>query len=242
VKPVKSIIRELLKWREEDQSKTGIRLPRVTLSYAQTLDGSLTVQRGQPALISSSQSQKLTHELRAVHDAIVVGVGTVLSDNPRLSVRLVEGESPQPIILDPHLRIPFESNLLMNPVRKAIIFCNDGVDAHWREEYTRMGAVVIPVPFKRTGELDLSLVLKEIAAMSIKSVMVEGGGRVITGFLREKLVDYAVVTLSPKWLGGFQVLQGVLGENMKDLPGIDQPKIESLGTDLIIWGRVAWQA
>jgi GTP cyclohydrolase II len=239
---VKPITNELKSWRDEDLKKADIRLPRVTLSYAQTLDGSLTVQRGQPTEISGSQSQELTHELRSIHDAIIVGVGTVLSDNPRLSVRLVDGENPLPIILDPHLRTPLESNLLINPVRKAVIFCNEGVDAHWREEYTRMGANVIPIPFKRIGELDLTIVLKEIAKMSVKSVMVEGGGRVITGFLREKLVDYAVVTLSPKWLGGFPVLQGVLGQNMTDLPGLDKIRVETFGDDLILWGRVRWQS
>ncbi|MEI8131934.1 MAG: RibD family protein [Leptolinea sp.] len=237
---MKNITLELLKLREEDEQTKDIRLPRVTLSYAQTLDGSLTVQRGQPTSISNSQSQELTHELRTVHDAIIVGVGTVISDNPRLTVRLVEGENPLPIILDPHLRSPLESNLIINPIRKAVIFCSEGVDMHWREEYTRMGATVIPVPFKRTGELDLQRVLQELNSMFIKSVMVEGGGRVITGFLRERVVDYAVVTLSPKWLGGFPVLQGVLGQNMDELPGMDNPRVESLGNDLIIWGRVKW--
>jgi GTP cyclohydrolase II len=237
---LKSITRELIQWREEDLKSPGIRLPRITLSYAQTLDGSLTIQRGQPAAISGSQSQELTHELRSVHDAILVGVGTVISDNPRLSVRLVDGQSPIPVILDPHLRTPLESNLLVNPVRNAIIFCHDGVDMHWREEYVRMGASVITIPFKRTGELNLTLVLKEIAALSMKSVMVEGGGRVITGFLREKLVDYAVITLSPKWLGGFPVLQGVLGQNMTELPELENPSYEMLGRDLILRGRVRW--
>lgn len=239
---MKAITRELLQWREEDIQTADIRLPRVTLSYAQTLDGSLTVQRGQPTPISGSQSQELTHELRSVHDAIIVGVGTVISDNPRLSVRLVEGENPLPIILDPQLRTPFESNLLINPVRKPVIFCSEGVDNHWREEYVRMGVSVIPVPFKRTGELDLARVLEEIATMSAKSVMVEGGGRVITGFLRERMVDYAVVTLSPRWLGGFQVLQGVLGQNMTELPRLDKPRVQILGNDVIVWGRVTWQS
>jgi riboflavin biosynthesis pyrimidine reductase len=85
-------------------------------------------------------------------------------------------------------------------------------------------------------------VLKEIAALSMKSVMVEGGGRVITGFLREKLVDYAVITLSPKWLGGFPVLQGVLGQNMTELPELENPSYEMLGKDLILRGRVRWQS
>src|SRR5512133_2370683 len=86
--------------------------PLVTLSYAQSLDGSLAAQRGTPLALSGPQSMELTHRLRAAQDAILVGIGTVLSDNPRLTVRLVEGSQPQPVILDSHLRFPLNANLL----------------------------------------------------------------------------------------------------------------------------------
>jgi 3,4-dihydroxy 2-butanone 4-phosphate synthase/GTP cyclohydrolase II len=235
---MKSVTNDLKKFQQKDLNSPGIRIPRVTLSYAQTLDGSLTIKRGQPTVLSSPESQQLTHELRSAHDAILVGVGTVISDNPRLTVRLVNGENPLPIILDPHLRTPLDSNILVNPDKKAIIFCNEGVDANWREEYTRMGNRVIPIPFRRTGELDLHRVILELESMSIRTLMVEGGGRVITGFLRERLVDYAVVTIIPGWLGGFPVMQGILGESMGEIPFIIEPDITTSGKDLVLYGRV----
>src|SRR5205823_12555295 len=86
--------------------------PFVTLSYAQSVDGSIAARPGQPLALSGALSMTLTHQLRAAHDAILVGIGTVLADNPRLSVRLVEGKDPQPIVADSRLRLPLSANLL----------------------------------------------------------------------------------------------------------------------------------
>ena len=80
--------------------------PRVTLTYAQSLDGSITARSGAPLSLSGAESLHYTHQLRAAHDAILVGIGTVLSDDPRLDVRLVTGPSPRPIVLDSELRCP----------------------------------------------------------------------------------------------------------------------------------------
>ena len=84
--------------------------PFVTLSYAQSLDGCIAAKRGQPLALSGPQSLTLTHQLRSAHDAIMVGIGTLLADNPRLTVRLVEGRDPQPVVLDSRLRFPSEAN------------------------------------------------------------------------------------------------------------------------------------
>src|SRR5215831_2035198 len=86
--------------------------PFVTLTYAQSLDGCIAARRGQALHLSGRQSLTLTHRLRAAHDAILVGIGTVLADNPLLNVRLVEGKDPQPVIVDSQLRFPLEANLL----------------------------------------------------------------------------------------------------------------------------------
>ena len=86
--------------------------PFVTLTYAQSLDGSIAADPGQPLSLSGPQSLLLTHYLRAAHDAILVGIGTVLADNPLLNVRLVEGKNPQPVIVDSQLRFPLDANLL----------------------------------------------------------------------------------------------------------------------------------
>ena len=89
--------------------KTG--LPFVTLSYAQSLDGSIAAKRGEALGLSGPESLRLTHRLRSMHDAILVGIGTVLSDNPRLTVRLVNGQNPRPIVVDSQLRIPLNCKL-----------------------------------------------------------------------------------------------------------------------------------
>ena len=80
--------------------------PIVTLAYAQTLNGMIAKKRGEPLVLSCEESMVMTHQLRAEHDVILVGIGTVLADDPRLTVRLVEGEDPQPVVLDSHLRCP----------------------------------------------------------------------------------------------------------------------------------------
>src|SRR5262245_20564673 len=86
--------------------------PFVTLAYAQSLDGSITIARGQRYALSGPDALRLTHTLRARHDAILVGVGTVLADDPELRVRLVDGPSPQPVVVDSRLRTPATAKLL----------------------------------------------------------------------------------------------------------------------------------
>ena len=85
--------------------------PFVTVSYAQSIDGSIASRTRQPIRLSGQLSMVLTHRLRARFDAILVGIGTVLTDNPHLTVRCAEGRNPQPVVLDTHLRIPIQSNL-----------------------------------------------------------------------------------------------------------------------------------
>ena len=87
----------------------------VTLSFAQSLDGSITVKRGQFTAISGSESMHLTHQLRAAHQAILIGIGTALSDDPQLSVRLVDGQQPQPVVVDSQLRLPLTAKLFTQP-------------------------------------------------------------------------------------------------------------------------------
>ena len=84
----------------------------VTLSYAQSLDGSIAARRGSPLVLSGSATLEITHHLRSRHAAILVGIGTLLADDPQLTVRLVPGEDPQPVVLDSQLRFPLDARLL----------------------------------------------------------------------------------------------------------------------------------
>ena len=124
--------------------------PVVMLSYAQSLDGSVALRRGESLALSSPPALAFTHRLRAAHDAILVGVGTVLADNPRLSVRLVSGSSPQPVVLDTHLRFPNGAALLEQPCLPWIA-TGPKVNAAKKMALQDKGVTVLALPLDATG-------------------------------------------------------------------------------------------
>src|SRR5687768_14040118 len=103
---------QIEQWLQDNkQNFRAVNRPFVTLSYAQSLDGSIAVNSGASLALSGLESTCLTHQLRSLHDGILVGISTVLTDNPQLSVREWDGPSPQPIVLDSHLRMPATARL-----------------------------------------------------------------------------------------------------------------------------------
>lgn len=232
-------IEQLLSHAKEHTRLTG--RPLVTLSYAQSLDGSLALSRGAPLAISSPETQRLTHQLRAQHDAILVGIGTALADDPRLNVRLVEGADPQPVVLDSRLRIPLAARLLSG-VRKPWIACLPDADKIQQERLAALGAQVLLLPADAAGGVSLPDLLRVLAQRGVCSLMVEGGTQVITRFLASRLVDQAVITLAPFFAGGLSVVENPLAQPGRDgkdaLPQLDPFEFTRLGADLVIWGRV----
>jgi 3,4-dihydroxy 2-butanone 4-phosphate synthase/GTP cyclohydrolase II len=221
--------------------------PLVTLSYAQSLDGCLTIQRGFPQALSGQASLALTHQLRAAHDAILVGIGTVLADNPRLTVRLVEGKDPQPVVLDTHLRFPLHANLLRHP-RPPWIVASEGADPARAAALEKAGARLLRLQTQTAGEIDLDLLLEKLAGLGIDSLMVEGGARVITAFLRQALADQVVLAIAPVFLGGLHAVEEPVGQaggrgeptpatNLA-FPRLKDPGFERSGDDLVVWGKL----
>jgi GTP cyclohydrolase II len=215
--------------------------PYITLSYAQSLDGSIAVRRGQSTPISGPETLRLTHQLRASHDAILVGIGTVLADDPRLTVRLVPGPDPQPVVLDTHLRFPMSARLLQNG-RLPWIATNDTADPQQIATLCATGATVWPLPTDDLGQVSLLALLDKLKAQGINSLMVEGGARVITSFLAQHLVDRLVVTVSPRLLGGLNAVEN-LGQRLNGhgMPHLLNPQYQWLGQDMVLSGDVAWQ-
>jgi len=175
-------------------------LPWVTIKYAQTLDGRIATRSGESQWISSADSLVYAHELRASHDAILVGVGTVLRDNPRLTVRLVEGANPLRVIADSTLRTPLEITLLEMP-SEVIFAATTAADPARRAALEARGAQVLVLPAQADGRVDLQALLGALAARGIRSVLVEGGAEVITALLRARLAHRLVVCVAPKVLG-----------------------------------------
>jgi riboflavin-specific deaminase-like protein len=211
--------------------------PVVTLSYAQSFDGSLAARRGEALLLSGAESKTMTHQLRAAHAGILVGIGTVLADDPRLTARLAGGPDPQPVVLDGMLRIPVECRLLASAERMPWILCGPRASLERKRELEEKGARVVVVEEDQDARIHLSAALKRLYTLGLSSLMVEGGVRVITSFLRERLVDQAVVTIAPVWIGGLNALSGSMGKSGV-YPFWHQPVIEACGRDWVVWGKL----
>lgn len=213
--------------------------PYVTLSYAQSLDGSIAARPGRPLALSGSQSMALTHGLRAAHDSILVGIGTLLADNPRLNVRLVEGKDPQPIVVDSRLRFPPYAHLLRN-CRMPWIATSESADPERQAALEQIGALVLRLPSGANGWVDLSALLQHLGGLGINSLMVEGGAQIITSFLASRLVDQVVLTVAPMLVGGLRVMD-YLGQARTDcFPRLRQVSYQRLGEDLVLRGEPHW--
>ncbi len=221
-------------WRHFAQTRT----PFVTLAYAQSLDGSLAATPGKPLALSGAAALTLTHALRAAHDAILVGVGTVLADDPRLTVRLVAGADPQPVVLDSTLRTPATARLFDHP-RGVWLFTTERSCPCDRAALAARGADITVLPADAAGRVELAALLATLAQRGVRTLMVEGGATVLSGFVAAHLVNYAVVTLAPRLVGGLHAFQHSLNGAA---PQLAQVAYTQAGADLIVWGEPQWLA
>ncbi len=222
---------------------TVTKQPFVTVSYAQSLDGSIAARSGQPLRLSSPESMRLTHALRASHDAILIGIGTVIADDPRLTVRLVEGRDPQPIVIDSQLRLPINARLLDHPKPLYVATTTTPNDPLRQHALEQRGVKVLQLPMDATGRVNLPALLQRLGEMGIKSVMVEGGAQTLTSFLTAQLAHYAVITIAPVFVGGLHAIDRQTNNSAAPLlPQLANPYHTSLGTDLIVCGELVWQS
>ncbi len=230
---VSSILSELFVLLEEASDRAHRRSrPFVTLAYAQSLDGSIAGEGNRPLSLSSPGSLQLTHELRASHDAILVGIGTVLADNPRLNVRLANGDDPRPIVVDSRLRTPRDAHLLENG-RGVWLATTDAAPSSAEAELQSRGALVLRMPALENGWVDLEALLSLLTRRGVRHLLVEGGARILTSFLEWRLVDYLVLTISPRFVGGVRPLDS---RELSTFPNLASWRSERVGEDLIVTG------
>ena len=243
---------------------TGQKLPHVTLTYATSLDSSLTLAPGLPTALSGPESKAMTHYLRSRHDAILIGVSTATADDPALNCRLEgtggygglgwEGQ-PRPVVLDPSARwLLTQDSRIIKTVREGkgrgpwVVIAPDFAMDPTRLEMLKFygGKYLGLKEFDERGRLKWEAILKALAAEGVRSVMIEGGGKVINGLLSEEhkyLIDSVIVTVAPTYLGKGGVV--VSPSPRQDEEGRPRAVVKfrdvrwlPLGEDVVMCGKV----
>jgi diaminohydroxyphosphoribosylaminopyrimidine deaminase/5-amino-6-(5-phosphoribosylamino)uracil reductase len=215
--------------------------PFVTGKWAMSLCGRTAHDSGQSRWISNAASREHGHWLRAQHDAVMVGIGTVLSDNPMLNVRLPNYSGPQPkrVVIDGNLATPTRARLLREREKgEVIVFTSQFAKPQRIKEFESLGCRVIVVPSRRRA-IDLHKALEELVKLDVISALIEGGRQIHTSLLAMGLVDKIVAFVSPKVIGGRVMRAPVEDLEIPDLERaltLHDVKWQNFGDDLCIEG------
>jgi diaminohydroxyphosphoribosylaminopyrimidine deaminase/5-amino-6-(5-phosphoribosylamino)uracil reductase len=213
--------------------------PFVTAKFAASLDGRIATRTGDSRWISSEASRTLAHRLRERHDAVLVGVGTVLADDPALTVR-IDGAARQPrrVVVDSELRTPPSARLFASAGGPILIATTDAATPTRRTELARAGAEVLVLP-AHNGSVDLGELLNTLGARQVISVLAEGGAHVLGSLRDERLIDSVVAILAPRLIGGADAtpaIGGVGAASLADTLDLTDIEVERLGGDVIVTG------
>jgi diaminohydroxyphosphoribosylaminopyrimidine deaminase/5-amino-6-(5-phosphoribosylamino)uracil reductase len=215
-------------------------LPFVTIKYAQTLDGRIATATGESQWISSDASLKFTHQLRAAHDAILVGTGTVIKDDPELTVRLVRGHNPLRVIVDSELKISRQAKIFqkISEAKTLIATIKTAVDPQFRN-LAGLGAEIVTIDADEKGNVDLKKLFKILAGRNVSSILIEGGAQIITSVLKNNLANRLVTIVAPKIIGsGIEAVGDLNIRSLKAAKRLSIQKVSRRGDDIIIDSRL----
>jgi diaminohydroxyphosphoribosylaminopyrimidine deaminase/5-amino-6-(5-phosphoribosylamino)uracil reductase len=205
--------------------------PWVTVKAAVSMDGRMALQNGQSAWISCLESRKRVHLMRAESDAIMVGVGTVLCDDPRLTARDVDGCSPVKVIVDKDLKTPEEAKVLEGG--KCVFFTGPSPDEGKVEALARKGAKIIKQQTEGDAYFPMKDVLRELCALGVNQLMVEGGSKLIGSLIKSGSVDEYSLFIAPKILGfGIGISDRISFSHMDDTISMKRVRVRKIGDDI----------
>ncbi len=219
-------------------------LPWVSAKWAMSLDGKIATRTMHSAWITGEAARERGHELRDVHDAILVGTGTLRHDNPRLTCRIDGGRDPWRVLIDAELSAPLESTALDPASASAptVVLTTERAEAERRAVLKDRGVQVLEVPtVGASGWMDLEAALRVLAEQGLTSVLVEGGGTVLGSLFDAQLIDRVYAFIAPKLIGGAEAVTPIAGLGLKSMEGVPtlrDARSESLDGDLLIWGDV----
>jgi diaminohydroxyphosphoribosylaminopyrimidine deaminase/5-amino-6-(5-phosphoribosylamino)uracil reductase len=219
-------------------------LPYVSLKLAVSLDGRIATRTGASKWVTGPEARAKVHELRSGMDAVAVGIGTVVADDPRLTVREVDGASPVRVVFDTKLRTPFSARLV-GTARETATWVITSVDASPAVEQSLSdhGVQIIRVAPSAEGRIDVTAALRSLAQRGIVSLMVEGGAELAGSVLASRLADELHVFVSPILLGprGRPGAVDWAGpDTPSEAPRIADPHWERCGKDAYVFGRLAY--
>lgn len=216
-------------------------MPYVHAKWAMTLDGKMATVSGESKWISSEASRQLVHELRGRMDAIIVGIGTVLADDPQLTARPPGPRTATRVVLDSGARLPLDSQLVRTARAAPVLLATtDRAPARSREALEGAGCECLLLPHDGGGVAAQAL-LRELGRRRMSNVLVEGGGQVLGGFFARRQIDEVHVFVAGKLLGGPGAHTPVTGpgiERMADAIRLEEIEVLSVDGDCLIRGRV----
>lgn len=175
--------------------------PYVAMKYAMTMDGKIATRTGASKWITGEAARNHVQTLRHAYKGIMVGIGTVLADNPMLNCRMQGGIDPVRIVCDTHLRIPMDCQIVQTADTIETILATSTNEKEKIDQLIKKGVQILQIP-EKDGCIDLNLLMQTLGEKGIDSILLEGGGRLNDSFLREKLIQKAYVYLAPKIFGG----------------------------------------
>ncbi|MDP7236081.1 MAG: bifunctional diaminohydroxyphosphoribosylaminopyrimidine deaminase/5-amino-6-(5-phosphoribosylamino)uracil reductase RibD [Candidatus Latescibacteria bacterium] len=211
--------------------------PFTLLKMAQTLDGRIATKTGHSQWITGEEARRHGHQLRSEADAVLVGIGTVLADNPQLTVRHVEGRQPRRIILDSGARTPISSHVL-NGEAPTTICVTDAAPQDRIKSLLDAGTEMLVLPTDSDNHIDLNALKRELGAQQILALMIEGGSQIATAFLKARAVEQITCFIAPLIMGaGLEVVGNLDTTDVSQAIRLHKTKIEQLGNDFLLTGQ-----
>jgi diaminohydroxyphosphoribosylaminopyrimidine deaminase/5-amino-6-(5-phosphoribosylamino)uracil reductase len=214
------------------------RLPFVTAKFAASLDGRIATTGGESQWITSEASRAVAHRLRHTHDAVLVGINTVLQDDPALTTRFEGGRSPLRVVVDSTLRIP-ETARVLDTTNGSVLVATTGTASPERVADLRAAGAHVETLDRGPGGVDLGALMAVLGARDVISVLIEGGAGVLGAAFDARIVDKVVAMLAPRIIGGVGAPGAVGGIGAPSLAAaalLRDVTYETAGPDLVVTG------
>ena len=210
--------------------------PFVLWKAAMTLDGKIATRTGDSRWVTGERARRAVHRLRSRFDAILVGIGTVLADDPELTARGVRRtDGPLRVVVDGNARIPLDSKVFNSDAPTVLVTKRDAPEE--RLDALRSAGVRVLEIRDEEGRVDLGRLMTELANMGVNSVLLEGGGELAASMIEAGLVDEGLIFIAPKIIGGRKAKTPVEGEGIELMSralGVSKPRVRRFGDDIAL--------